>query len=111
MPDSYKNLLAHLNPSHTGFQLDRPAANRKKFEELVQWIDANLDSSIALNDLISQSGLSLYELTQQFLLQTKLSPLQFVKELRKYKTAIAQENLCVEDKTYALFDPQKSNGA
>lgn len=109
MPNSYKNLLSHLRPSHTGFELDRPAANRQRFEDLVQWIDANIDTSIKLNDLIEQSGLSLFELTQQFMLQAKMSPLQFVKELRKYKEAVALAELQPVDNTYALFDPQKNN--
>ena len=110
MSDSYKNLLSHLTPSHTGFQLDRPAANRQKFEDLVNWIDSNLDSNIKLTDLIEQSGLSLYELTQQFMLQVKMSPLQFVKELRKYKQAVALAEEQQVDNTYALFDPQKIKG-
>ena len=110
MSDEYKKLLAHLTPSHTGFQLDRPAANRQKFEELVMWIDSNLDSQISLNDLIQQSGLSMYELKQQFMLNAKLSPLQFIKELRKYKTAVALAEQQPVDNTYALFDPQKNKG-
>ena len=110
MSDEYKKLLAHLTPSHTGFQLDRPAANRQKFEELVMWIDSNLDSQISLNDLIQQSGLSMYELTQQFMLNAKLSPLQFIKELIKYKTALALAEQQPVDNTYALFDPQKNKG-
>jgi AraC-like DNA-binding protein len=111
MPDSYKTLLAHLTPSHTGYKLDRPAANKQRFEELVQWIDSNLDSNISLNDLIQQSGLSMYELTQQFMLNAKLSPLQFVKELKKYKAAMALAEQQPVDNTYALFDPQKNKGA
>ena len=107
MTDSYKSLLSHLAPSHTGFQLDRPAANRQRFEMLVGWIDANLDSNIGLNDLLKQSGLSLHELTTQFMLQTKLSPLQFIKELRKYKAVVEQAELQPVDRTYALFDPNR----
>lgn len=85
MPNSYKNLLSHLAPSHTGFQLNRPAANRQKFEQLVEWIWNNIDETITLNDLLEQSGLSMQELTTQFMLQTRLSPLQFIKKTRKYK--------------------------
>lgn len=109
MPDSYKHLLANLNPSHTGFQLDRPAANRKKFEELVHWIDTNLDTHIGLLELTQQSGLTLYELTQQFMLQTKLSPLQFIKELRKYKAAVELAKQVPVDNTYSLFEPDKDS--
>ena len=106
VPHSYKHLLSHLTPSHTGFALDRPAANRQRFEELVAWIDSNLDQKITLNDLIEQSGLSMYELTTQFMLNAKTSPLQFIKELRKYKTAVEQQNQNPVDHTYALFDPK-----
>jgi AraC family transcriptional regulator len=109
MPESYKNLLAHLAPLHTGFQLNRPAANRQKFEELVAWIDENLDRTITLNDLLQQSGLSMHELTTQFMLHTKLSPLQFIKELRKYKTESEMRNQPEIDHTYALFDPRNNN--
>ncbi len=114
VPNSYKNLLSHLAPSHTGFTLDRPAANRQKFEDLVAWIDSNLDNKITLNDLIAQSGLSMYELTTQFMLNAKTSPLQFIKELRKYKVAIELQSQEPVDHTYALFDPKnhsKNNGA
>ena len=106
MPDSYKSLLAQLSPSHTGYQLNRPAANRQKFEELVAWIDAHLDQTITLNDLLQQSGLSMYELTTQFMLNTKLLPLQFIKRLRKYKADLEQANQPSVDNTYALFDPR-----
>ena len=106
VPHSYKHLLSHLTPSHTGFTLDRPAANRQRFEELVVWIDSNLDQKITLNDLIEQSGLSMYELTTQFMLNAKTSPLQFIKELRKYKIAVEQQNQSPVDPTYALFDPK-----
>ena len=109
MPDSYKNLLSHLTPSRTGFQLSRPAANRRKFEELAEWIWNNLDKTISLNDLIQQSGLSMYELTTQFMLKAKLSPLQFIKELRKYKSTVELENQTEVDRTYALFDPKHNN--
>ena len=109
MPDSYKNLLLHLTPSHTGFQLDRPAANKQKFEELAEWIWNNLDQTITLSDLIEKSGLSMYELTTQFMLNAKLSPLQFIKELRKYKASVELENQPVFDPTYALFDPKQSD--
>lgn len=105
--NDYKNLLAHLTPSHTGYKLDKPAANKQKFEELVQWIDANLDKPISLNDLIQQSGLSLFELTQQFMLQVKMSPLQFIKVLKKYKAEVALAAQQPVDNTYALFDPHK----
>lgn len=107
MPESYKNLLAHLAPSHTGFQLSRPAANRQKFEELAEWIWNNLDQTITLNHLLEQSGLSMYELTTQFMLNSKLLPLQFIKTLRKYKAELEQENQVAVDITYALFDPNK----
>lgn len=107
MPDSYKNLLTQLTPSHTGFQSSRPAANRQKFEELTDWVWKNLEQKISLTDLIEQSGLSMYELNSQFMLNAKLSPLQFIKELRKYKLAVELENQTVIDQTYALFDPQK----
>lgn len=106
VPNSYKQLLSHLAPSHTGFALDRPAANRQRFEELVAWIDSNLDQKITLNDLIERSGLSMYELTTQFMLNAKTSPLQFIKELRKYKMAVEQQNQKPVDHTYALFDPK-----
>lgn len=109
MPASYKNLLTHLAPSHTGFQLNRPAANRQKFEELVEWIWNNLDQTITLNDLLEKSGLSMYELTTQFMLNSKLPPLQFIKTLRKYKAELEQPNQPNIDNTYALFDPGKSN--
>lgn len=109
MPDSYKNLLAHLAPSHTGFQLNRPAANRQKFEELVAWIDANLDRTITLNDLLEQSGLSMYELTTQFMLNSKLLPLQFIKVLRRYKADLEQVDRPSVDNTYALFDPRNQS--
>lgn len=108
MAESYKNLIAHLAPSHMGFQIDRPAVNRQKFEELAEWIWANLDQTITLNDLIQQSGLSMHELTTQFILNSKLSPLQFIKELRKYKAAVEFENQAVIDQTYALFDPKQN---
>jgi hypothetical protein len=107
MPDSYKNLLTQLTPLHTGFQSNRPAANRQKFEELADWIWNNIEQKISLNDLIERSGLSMYELNIQFMLNAKLSPLHFIKELRKYKLAVELENQPVIDKTYALFDPQK----
>ena len=107
MPDSYKNLLTQLTPLHTGFQSNRPAANRQKFEELADWIWNNIEQKISLNDLIERSGLSMYELNIQFMLNAKLSPLYFIKELRKYKLAVELENQPVIDKTYALFDPQK----
>jgi transcriptional regulator GlxA family with amidase domain len=106
MPDSYKNLLAHLAPSHTGFKLDRPAANRQKFEALVEWIWNNLDQTITLNDLLEKSELSMYELTTQFMLNSKLLPLQFIKTLRKYKAELQQANQPSVDNTYALFDPR-----
>jgi AraC-like DNA-binding protein len=109
MPASYKNLLAQLSPSHTGYQLNRPAANRQKFEELVAWIDAHLDQPITLNDLLQQSGLSMYELTTQFMLNTKLLPLQFIKTLRKYKADLEQVNPPTVDNTYALFDPRDTS--
>lgn len=98
-----------MAPSHTGFTLDRPAANRQKFEDLVAWIDSNLENKITLNDLIAQSGLSMYELTTQFMLNAKMSPLQFIKELRKYKIAIELQSQEPVDRTYALFDPKKKN--
>lgn len=105
---SYKQLLEQLAPTTSlDSPLDKSAANRKKFEELVSWIDQNSDLQITLNDLLTQSGLSLQELTMQFKLQTKLSPLQFVKELRQYKQAIKLANMPVIDQTYALFDPLK----
>jgi hypothetical protein len=107
MPDSYKDLLAQLAPSHTGFQLNRPAANRQKFEELVAWIYENIDRNITLNDLLEQSGLSMYELTIQFMLNSKLLPLQFIKVLRKYKADLEQVNQPSVDNTYALFDPNQ----
>lgn len=107
MPDSYKNLLTHLTPLHTGFQSSRPAANRQKFEELADWIWKNLEQKISLTDLVEQSGLSMYELNSQFMFNAKLSPLQFIKELRKYKLAVELENQPVIDQTYALFDPKK----
>jgi hypothetical protein len=108
MPGSYKNLLAHLAPSPTGFQLNRPGANRQRFEELAEWIWNNLDQPISLNDLLKQSGLSMYELTTQFMLNAKLSPLQFIKVLRKYKTDVEQANQPSVDNTYTLFDPRNS---
>ena len=104
---SYKNLLTQLTPSRTGFQLSRPVANRKKFEELVDWIWNNLEQKISLNDLIEQSGLSMYELNTQFVLNAKLSPLHFIKELRRYKLVVELENQPATDSTYALFDPKK----
>jgi methylphosphotriester-DNA--protein-cysteine methyltransferase len=107
MPDSYKNLLAQLTPSRTGFQSSRPAANRQKFEELADWIWNNLEQKISLTDLLEQSGLSMYELNTQFMFNAKLSPLHFIKELRKYKLLVELENQPVIDQTYALFDPQK----
>jgi AraC-like DNA-binding protein len=109
MTDSYKELLAHLAPSHTGFQLSRPAANRQKFEELAEWIWRNIDRTITLNDLLEQSGLSMFELTTQFMLNSKLTPLQFIKELRKYKATAELENKTAVDQTYALFDPSKKS--
>jgi len=109
MPASYKNLLTQLAPSHTGFQSSRPAANRQKFEELADWIWNNLEQKISLTDLIERSGLSMYDLNSQFMLNAKLSPLHFIKELRRYKLLVALENQPVIDPTYALFDPQKSN--
>jgi transcriptional regulator GlxA family with amidase domain len=108
MPDSYKELLAQLAPSPAGFQLNRPAANRQKFEELVSWIYDNIDKTITLNDLLEQSGLSMYELTTQFMLNAKLLPLQFIKVLRQYKADLEQINQPSPDNTYALFDPNDS---
>lgn len=49
----------------------------------------------------------MYELNSQFMLNAKISPLQFIKELRKYKLAVELENQPVIDQTYTLFDPQK----
>ena len=51
----------------------------------------------------------MYELTAQFILNAKLSPLQFIKELRKYKATVELENQPVIDQTYALFDPKQNN--
>lgn len=51
----------------------------------MEWIWNNIDETITLNDLLEQSGLSMQELTTQFMLQTRLSPLQFIKKTRKYK--------------------------
>ncbi len=107
MTDTYKTLLAQLAPSQTGFELTRPAANKKKFEDLVNWIDVNLENAITPNDLIAQSGLSMKELSTQFWLNTKLSPLQFIKELKKYKAEIELTSQPGIDNTYALFDPIK----
>jgi AraC-like DNA-binding protein len=107
MAESYKNLLAHIAPSPTGFQSSRPAANRQKFEELAEWIWNNLDQTITLSNLIEQSGLSMYEMTTLFMLNAKHSPLQFIKVLRKYKAEVDQNNQPKVDRTYALFDPNK----
>ena len=95
----YKNLLIHLAPPHTGFQSSRSAAKRLKFEELVDWIWNNLDNNISLNDLIQRSGLSMYELNKQFMFNAKLSPLHFIKLLRRYKSAVELKNQPVVDQT------------
>jgi hypothetical protein len=51
----------------------------------------------------------MYELTTQFMLNTKLLPLQFIKTLRKYKADLEQVNQPTIDNTYALFDPRDTS--
>ncbi|BDU58990.1 hypothetical protein LMORI2_19720 [Limnohabitans sp. MORI2] len=107
MTQSYKQLLAQLAPTSADAQLDQPTENKNRFEKLLVWIDQNIDSPISLNDLLAQSGLSLLELNRQFKLHTKQSPLQFIKEFRKFKQEAALANQPIIDQTYALFDPFK----
>jgi len=108
---SYKQLLNHLPPTPADVPLDKPAANRQTFEELLVWIDQNIDSPISLNDLLQQSGLTLNELTKQFKVHTKLTPLQFIKEFRKFKHDVELVNEPAIDRTYALYDPSKTDGS
>lgn len=72
----------------------------------MEWIWNNIDETITLNHLLEQSGLSMQELTTQFMLNTRLSPLQFIKTTRKYKADLGQEDKAVLDTIYALFKPK-----
>lgn len=105
---SYKNLVAHFVQHSAQSPIDKSTENRKNLDELLYWIEQNIDSPISLNDLLLHSGLTLHELNKQFILQTKLSPLQFIKKFRQFKEAVELENKPAIDNTYALFDPSKN---
>jgi transcriptional regulator GlxA family with amidase domain len=107
MPESYNDLFRELASLAQTNSTSRPENNRDKFQKLIFWIEQNGEKNITLNDLVKVSGLSLYEMTTLFMVKTKLSPLQFIKEFRQYKAHIAAVKENEVDNTYALYDPRK----
>ncbi|HEY0791804.1 MAG TPA: helix-turn-helix transcriptional regulator, partial [Chthoniobacterales bacterium] len=70
------------------------SADRERFQELQNWVDARLDQAIALEAMAAHVGMNPYQLVRAFRRWRQTSPYQFVLTRR---LAVAKELLCSTD--------------
>lgn len=85
MNKSYKSLIQQFEKLSGTQPVVTPVSNRQKYEKLLKWIEQNIDKDINLLTLTQVSELSNFELIQQFKVNTKLTPMQFLREYREFR--------------------------
>lgn len=56
---------------------------KQKAEELCVWVNANLDKSIELKDLVEASELSHFEILRIFSIYFRTTPMQWIRQQRE----------------------------
>ncbi len=89
----YRNLALLLFPRLAALisapELPPASARQRLFEELVEWIDANLSSPIRLTDLERRSGYSRRHLQAAFQTRYGCGPIQWVRRRRLERARLA----------------------
>ncbi len=56
---------------------------KRKAEEICVWVNAHLDDSIELKDLVEASGLSYFEILKIFSIYFRTTPMQWIRQQRE----------------------------